>query len=177
MDRGFRSYYDAFVDYPAEIVSFQIWAGTKLVGYQRYDWRGEKKVDNRKGGKYYTYVQDGHRQLSCWGTRDNFGHGPLFITEGIWDAVRIKNCYHDALAVFTNNPHKQLKQWLRMYAGSRPIVAICDNDAAGTKLGNAADLWFKVPLAGHDMNDMTDQEAMDWLDTLLERNGLRHKVL
>jgi hypothetical protein len=167
-DRGLRHYHNAYVDYEQEIVTFYIWCGTKLVGYQRYHWREQKTRDNL--GKYYTYVSKPHRQCACWGTDDLLGYGPLFIVEGIWDAVRIKNCWRDSLALLTNQPSKQLRWWLRNVFHNRTIIAILDNDEnkQGLKLAKAADKHFVVPKQGTDIGDMSDDEAAKWLEEISE---------
>jgi DNA primase len=62
----------------------------------------------------------------------------VFLTEGIFDAARLTERGYSALAALTNNPTKDLRNWLSML--NRKVVAVCDNDAAGRRLAKFGDV-------------------------------------
>ncbi len=103
----------------------------QIVGYQQYRPGGEKKPQNNpKQGKYFTYRK--LPTLAVFGVETLYRPGPIFITEGIFDACRITRLGFSAIAVLTNNPGTDLANWLFMLG--RDTVAVCDNDTAGRKL-------------------------------------------
>jgi hypothetical protein len=129
IDRGWAPYLRSWVDWEHEIVTFPLWVpGGKLIGYQRYIWNADKLRDNNSKGRYFTWVADTHKKCYVYGYDSVFGCGPLFVTEGVWDCVKVHINWFDCVATLTSTPHKQTKQWLRFIAGRRPIVAIADND-------------------------------------------------
>ena len=115
----------------------------QLCGYQRYRPLGDKKIfNNPYHGRYYTYRKQ--QTVTVWGAESYFiSNGPIFITEGIFDAARIteRNC--SAFAMLCNSPPKDYKNWLQMLA--RPTIAICDNDQAGIELSKFTDFYEMVP--------------------------------
>ena len=134
----------------------------QLVGYQQYNPLGDKKVFNSKlGGKYYTYRKQ--PTVCVWGVESLYqSSGPIFLTEGVFDACRMTNVGQTALATLANNPPKDYKNWLEMLC--RPVVAVCDNDAAGRKLAKFGDYVEVVP-EGKDLGEAPD----DYVRYLLEK--------
>ncbi len=102
--------------------------GGKFVGHQRYFWRHPKLRNNDEQGRYISSFLPAYKLTAFYGWGNCYGHGPLFIAEGIWDSIRVSNCYVDCIAILCHTPSKQLKSYLRMLAGNRPIVALIDRD-------------------------------------------------
>lgn len=161
-ERGLRPWHKAWVDYDNELVTFPIFFGDKLAGSQKYNWKDLKKGRDNTG-RYYTYVSDAYKQCICYGMDNCIGYGPIYIVEGIWDSIRLSNCWVDSLAVLCNDPHKQLRQWIKIYAAGRPIIAVCDRDSAGGRLASVGDCAWTVPEGYKDVNEMTDDECQEWL--------------
>lgn len=168
--RGLRPWHKGWMDIPNEIVTFPLWdiVSHKLIGYQRYNWRETKIRDN--GGKYFTWVSADYKDRAVYGLDNLFGHGPLFLTEGIWDSLRAGNCYIDCLALLTCSPSKNLKAHLRQLAGERPIIALCDNDEnkAGDRLKAAADMSFYPPGRVKDVNELDHDTCFSWITEILK---------
>lgn len=139
------------LDEELNIATFFCWnLSGQLVGYQQYNPNGNKKIFNNKlEGKYYTYRK--LPTVSVWGLESlHISSGPVFLIEGIFDAARLTNLGYSALATMSNNPPKDYKNWLHLLR--RPIVAVCDNDAAGRKLAKFGDFVEIVP-EGKDLGD------------------------
>lgn len=123
------------LDFDLSIATFYCWnLSGQLVGYQQYNPQGDKKIFNsRLEGKYYTYRNKNIPTVTVWGLESlSISSGPIFVAEGIFDACRMTEIGRAALATLCNNPPKDYRNWL--FSLCRPIVAICDNDAAGKKL-------------------------------------------
>ncbi len=139
------------LDEDLNIATFICWnLSGQLVGYQQYNPNGNKKIFNNKlEGKYYTYRK--LPTVSVWGLESlHISSGPIFLTEGIFDAARLTNLGYSALATMSNDPPKDYKNWLHLLR--RPIVAVCDNDAAGRKLAKFGNFVEIVP-EGKDLSD------------------------
>jgi DNA primase len=127
----------------------------QLVGYQQYNPSGDKKIFNSKlEGKYYTYRNKNQPTIAIWGLESYYlSSGPIFLTEGIFDACRMTNVGQSAFATLANNPPKDYRNWLMML--NRPIVVVYDNDAAGRKLAKFGDYVEVVP-EGKDLGESSD---------------------
>jgi hypothetical protein len=136
----------------------------QLVGYQQYNPSGDKKIFNSKlEGKYYTYRNKNQPTVAIWGLESYYvSTGPIFLTEGIFDACRMTNVGQSAFATLANNPPKDYRNWLMML--NRPIVVVCDNDAAGRKLAKFGDYVEVVP-EGKDLGESSD----DYVQYLLTK--------
>lgn len=134
----------------------------QLTGYQRYKPNGYKKLFNDPVlGRYYTYKSK-IKSVSVWGLESYYNsNGPIFLTEGIFDACRLTCRNQTALATLCNSPPKDYKNWLMSL--SRPIIAICDNDDAGRLLANFGDYYEIVPKS--DLGDAPE----DYVSFLIER--------
>lgn len=103
----------------------------QICGYQRYRPDASKvKNNDPQLSRYYTYRPS--IGIGVWGLETINYSSVLFLTEGIFDAVRLHNLGYSAIATLSNDP-KFLPPWLM--ALSRPTVAVCDSGQAGTKLG------------------------------------------
>jgi len=166
--RGLKPNHRVWIDHLQEVVTFPLWSfpllgKSRLIGYQRYNWQ-EVKIRNNCG-KYYTWLTDDSKDRGCYGLDNCYGHGPLFVVEGIWDSLRVVNCYFDCLALLTCSPCKNMRAHLRQLAGKRPIVALCDNDEnkSGLRLKSAADYFFVVPDPYKDVNEIPHDVCFNWL--------------
>jgi len=148
-----------YIDNYLNIATFPLFnLSGQMIGYQQYNPLGSKSQHNSKYGKYYTYISSFHRTMAVWGTETlQWNYKMLFITEGIFDAVKIHNAGYAAIAVMTNNPNKGLKNWL--WCLNKNIIAILDNDKAGSKLKNFADSFFTTPDPYKDLGEMPQQEV------------------
>lgn len=134
-----------------------------LTGYQRYRPFGDRKIFNDPNlGRYYTYRNKDYPTVTVWGLESYYvSDGPIFITEGIFDAARLTERKQSAFATLCNAPPKDYKNWFQML--NRPVIAICDNDKAGLKLADYADSFEVVPKG--DLGDAPD----DYVSFLIEK--------
>ena len=165
--RGFDPHRYGNVPMTDEVAVFYLWnLSGQLVGYQNYRPLGNKKNNNDpKDGKYYTYAKD---NIAVWGLETYFYRNDiLFLTEGVFDAVKLHALNLPAVAVLANDP-KKIRSWL--YALPRYIVAVCDDDQAGKKLGKLGNMSIVVS-GGKDLGDLSVGQAkslilnanMNWL--------------
>lgn len=127
----------------------------QLVGYQQYNPLGNKKIFNSKSeGKYYTYKK--LPTVAVWGVETLFAYreGPVFVTEGVFDAARMTEVGCAALATLCNNPPRDYRNWLMML--NRPIVVVADNDPAGKYLRRVGE-YVEVCPDGKDLGDSSDE--------------------
>lgn len=140
----------------------------QIVGYQQYrpnGGKGDRSV-HPKLMKYYNYISkpcaSKDAQIAVWGVQTvNFKTNYVFLTEGIFDAVKLHNLGLEAVAVLCNNP-KHIKSWIRGL--NKFTISICDNDAAGRKLASLADLAL-FPEEDKDLGDMTESEVIQLLNS------------
>jgi len=155
-----------------ECVIFPLIApGGRFIGHQRYFWRCPKLRSNDEQGRYITTFLPEYKLTAFYGWQHCYGYGPLFVTEGIWDTIRVTNCYVDCIALLCNSPSKQLKQHVRMIAGGRPIISLIDRDKnkAGEKLGRAFDWWFEPEVGYEDFNAMPHDVCFDKITEILNK--------
>lgn len=145
----------------------------QLIGYQRYNPNGDKKLHgDTLAAKYFTWVtkeSPGTSKLAVWGIENIDKNNPnLFVAEGIFDAIKLKNAGLPAIAVLTNNP-KLLKSWFTIL--NKNTISITDNDAAGKKLGNITDETYSIPdnltkddgTPIKDLGDMSQEQVNQFL--------------
>lgn len=144
----------------------------QLIGYQFYNPRGDKKIRqntlDKSLLKYYTYVS-GHgsskeKNLAVFGLDTYDMNSPvLFVTEGLFDAIKVQNAGYPAIAVLSNDPRGDMKSWLMSLP--HVIVAILDNDQnmSGNKLSKFAHYTFKTPDPYKDLGDMEQKTATDFI--------------
>lgn len=106
----------------------------RIVGYQQYRPRADKTKHNcPKEGRYFTYKSSD--AIAVFGLESlHLRSDVLFVTEGIFDAMRLTEVGLPAIAMLSNNPSKQVKQWIKSLG--RYIVAVVDNDQAGSSLAS-----------------------------------------
>ncbi len=137
----------------------------QLVGYHQYRPAADKvKNNDPKLSRYFTYRSKGNNSLVVWGLETLYlTPKVLFVTEGLFDAARLTERGFSAIAVLSNDPTKDLKNWL--FGLNRKIIAVCDSDEnrAGRKLvkfGHDA-----VFTEDHDLGDSSDE----FVSTLIKR--------
>jgi hypothetical protein len=171
MDRGWRPWLNSFVDWDSEVVTFPLFShGTahshcpKWIGYQRYRWDQPKvRGNNALNQRYYTYVQTEHKGMAVYGWDNVFGHGPLFICEGIWDALKVTNCWWDCIALTTNQPTKQMVGWLKDVTRGRRVVALMDRGEPYERwMRIATEAWYP-PERYNDIGDMPLDEVREFV--------------
>lgn len=148
----------------------------QLVGYQQYNPNGTKQIRNdekqRDLLKYFTFVGDegdgsraGKKKLAVWGLETVVSQDDtIFLTEGVFDAVKLQNVGLPALAVLANDP-RQLKPFL--FALGKRVIAVCDDDDAGRKLASLAHVALCVPAPYHDLGEMPQEAVLPWLKSML----------
>jgi hypothetical protein len=105
----------------------------QLVGWQRYAPNNKHLSNNSFSGKYYTYRSNS--QIAVFGLESvNIDSRVIFITEGIFDAVRLTSHEIPAIALLTNAPNSSMLNFLVCLG--RKLVGVCDNDDGGRFLKN-----------------------------------------
>lgn len=172
--------YNVILDEENQIATFLLYTLTgKLAGYQQYRPNKEKNVSKARAiyGKdldlrqlrYYTIVRE--KEFTFFGfDRFDWKHGPIYVVEGIFDAVRLHNIGVNAIAVFGNNPI-----WLPALREALPheMIAICDCDMTdnpdqtppGMMLSWYTDRYIVCP-PGKDPGDMTEQELQEMINVV-----------
>lgn len=152
------------IDDVERVATFYLWnLSGQLVGFQQYRPEGEKRPNNNpKLGKYYTYrKQPTH---TVWGVESLYlTPDILFVTEGLFDAARLTERGYSAIAVLSNDPPYDLRNWLRCL--NRTVIAVCDNDKAGKRLAKFGDI--AVYTEEKDLGDSTDEEITELLRRIL----------
>ena len=143
------------------VATFYLWnLSGQLVGYQQYRPAADKKKHNHpKEGRYFTYRKQ--PTLALWGVESlHLTPHVVFLTEGIFDAARLTERGYSALAMLSNDPALEVRNWLRML--NRRVVSVCDNDAAGRKLVKFGDV--AVFTEGKDLGESDDNYVMQLLE-------------
>jgi DNA primase len=151
------------VDEDRRVATFYLYnLSGQIVGYQEYRPDSEKLQNNDPRGRYHTYRRSD--TVALFGVESlSQSSSPVFLVEGIFDAVRLTRRGASALAVLSNNPGRDVGNFL--YALSRTVVAVCDNDPAGRAL--AAFGHQSVVCTQHDLGDSDE----DFVTELLAKFG------
>lgn len=141
----------------------------QLVGYQQYNPKGSKsgkEANDRDLAKYWTYVtKNPAKTIGVWGLETVFDHHRfVFMTEGIFDAVKLHNLDLPAIAALGNHP-KMLRAWFK--AMNKLVIAVADNDSAGNKIKSLADIALTTPDPYKDLGEMPQNEIRSWLESQL----------
>jgi phage/plasmid primase-like uncharacterized protein len=141
----------------------------QLVGYQQYNPKGTKTGNDsrdRDKAKYWTYItKHPEKTIGVWGLETVLDtHDFVFVTEGIFDAVKLHNIGMPAIAVLANHP-KMLKPWFA--AMNKKVIVVADNDEAGNKLKSVASTSISAPKPYKDLGEMPQKEVRPWLQGLM----------
>lgn len=136
----------------------------QIVGFQQYRPSASKEVKNNpRDGRYFTFRKS--PTVAVFGVESlHLTPEIVFVTEGIFDAVRLTKRRVSALAVLSNDPTSDVRNFLACL--SRKTVAVCDNDTAGKKLASSCD--EAIFTSNKDLGD-SDEE---FVDDLLRRYKL-----
>lgn len=153
------------LDLENQILTFYLWNFSgQLKGFQRYNWKGDKKKNNSKDGKYFSICPSGPALYGLEWFNENLPY--TFVCEGVFDALSLMP-YGNAVAVFSNEA-RVVKQQLDLLPGK--TVAVCDGDKAGSLLAKWADYSIQCP-AGEDPNSMKKSDLKALLgDFVTERD-------
>lgn len=134
-----------------------------LVGFQQHRPDAPKTPQKRgpREARYFTYrKQPTH---GVWGLESLYlSRGPVFLTEGVFDAARLTEKGQSALAVCCNDPQRDLWNWLQMLA--RSVVVVADNDKAGRELAKFGHYAEYCPEDGQDLGECSEDfvEYLIW---------------
>jgi hypothetical protein len=162
--RGFDpSKYRVDIDEINGCATFLLWNRLgQLVGYQRYTPRYPKSgVKDPHKLAYFTWASKPHHTIWGWEYIPQ-NCNALYITEGIFDAIKICNAGFSAIALLGNAGSPAVRQYLSYL--QFPRIAICDNDNAGKELAKAADFWYTVPSGYKDLGEMPQEEVNKWIN-------------
>jgi hypothetical protein len=149
------SRYHVAIDEADRVATFLLFnqSGT-LCGYQQYRPDCDKKrKNNPRDGRYYTYRTPG--QIAVFGLETLDRRGPVFLTEGIFDTVRLHNLGLAGIGTLTNHP-THIASWLM--ASARRKVAVCDPGRPGELLAELADEVLVCP-GPEDLGAMTTEQV------------------
>ena len=146
-----------WVDEEDRTATFPLWnLSGQFVGYQRYRPDADKQQKNAVEGRYYTYrgqklVPKHCQTVAVWGLESWYLSRTLFVFEGIFDAARVTELGYSALALLSNDPNTDTRNWLRCVRQNRPVVSVCDPGKAGVKMATV----------GHRSHTMNVPDAPD----------------
>ncbi len=176
MSRGLSNFDHLFLNEEENIATFLLFnLSGQIVGYQQYNPEGTKQIRNdvkfRDKLKYFTYAGDegdqnkGKKKIAVWGMHTlNLNSDVLFICEGIFDACKIHNEGHQAIAVLANDPQHLATQLAIL---NKKIIAICDHDSAGNKLAKFSKVSVTVPSPYHDLGEMPQEIVNTWIKDII----------
>jgi DNA primase len=142
----------------------------QMVGYQQYNPLGDKKAHDKEKSKYWNYIKDEQKKMAVWGLESvKETDRILFVTEGIFDAVKIHNAGFPALAVLSNDPHRALRGWFKIL--NKKIIAIVDRDDAGSKLRTIAHEFYITPFPYKDLGEMPQSEVNRFIRNILNKRS------
>jgi len=134
----------------------------QLTGYQRYypngekGFRASKKNDKTWKAKYYTYKTKD--SLIYYGAFSYYVGAPLFIVEGIFDAIKIINHGESCFALLTSSPSKQMAGFLNTLPNKKYIID--DNAGAAKKTFRHIDAERLLPPGKYgDIGEMPQAEV------------------
>lgn len=162
LDRGWDQSLNTYVDWDNEIVTFPLYTRIGvLIGKQEYRWR-EEKANGGKGLRYMTVVSPEYKGIAAYGWNNQNWRGPIYLTEGIFSALRVRQANRNALALLTCTPTPQMCQLLKMQP--QEVVALVE-PGCGHKMRHAAHRHIEIPHPHEGVDDMSAVEVNSWLGT------------
>ena len=148
------------IDEAAGIATFLLYnLSEQIVGYQQYRQLGEKTRQNDpRDGRYFTFRNKNN--IAVFGVESLHFGGTIFVCEGIFDACRITKQGHSAIAVLSNDPSTDVRNFL--FSLGRKIVVVADNDAAGKKLAKFGHV--AVFTEGKDLGDSSEEFVLKLIE-------------
>lgn len=167
MSRMGRMTYDVlereFIDDEKQIITFNLhdFSGN-YTGYQKYNWRSDKKKRNAVEGRYFAHTTP--YRTAVFGLQYHEIMKPeLFVCEGIFDAITLIEAGYNAIAILSNNSVR-IRNTLEL--SPVPVIAVCDGDSQGAKLAKICDRAIYLP-EGEDPNSMGAKHLKDYLEAVL----------
>ena len=142
------------IDEEEGTATFLLWnLSGQLVGFQQYrPFQTLKNTNNPREARYFTITKPG--TVAVWGCEYMYlSPKVVFVTEGIFDAVRFHKYGYSAIATLGSSLSRDAFYWLRSLG--RTIVAVLDGDDAGKKLSNVGHISFT---STSDPGDATEEE-------------------
>lgn len=149
-----------------EVATFPLWnLSGQLVGYQQYRPFASKQPNNDpRNGRYFNCLK-GDR-VGVWGLESWSLTNTLFLTEGVFDAARLTSKNASAVALLSYTVSSSTKKWLHIVKQHRRVVAVCDNDASGSKLASLGTLSHTVS-DYKDLGESSDEYVQQLLKEYL----------
>ncbi len=149
--------------YSASCVTFFLYNLTgQIVGYHQYrPLKTEKKVNNSKTGRYFTFLPKKTNGLFGIELLD-YSKKNLYIVEGVFKAANLHRLGYNAIAVLTSSPAHHTA-FLKVLKQTFNVIAIGDNDGGGKLLVKAVGKGVLSPV---DIDEMEDKEIHNFLLTL-----------
>ena len=133
----------------------------QMTGYHHYRPDKEKSLNNHPYEcRYFTRVTG--TPVTVWGLESWNNSNTLFVLEGLFDAARVTWNGFSAVSVFSSDIGKPTLTWINLVKRFRPVVVVCDNDAAGSKLAKHGHASYTVQ-TGKDLNDADESEVQRFL--------------
>ena len=140
----------------------------QMVGYQKYQPDAPRLHTNEVNTRYHSWFSD--HKIGVWGLETVvWNSGPLFLTEGIFDACRLHWHGLPAVAVITSDP-KHLSSWFRCLP--QQLIAVCDGDSAGRKLAKYGHQSLLMP-AGQDVGSLSDHQFWNYFSAYIKPTIVR----
>ena len=158
IDPSSRPWKDVHIDYENEIVTFELRNPftLQLSGTQKYDWKAAK--EKRNYGKYLQHCAKGSKILFGLEYIEDYSR-PIFLVEGVFDALSMRQHGFQCLALMSNNTPKDVKTYLLNLPNT---IAICDGDSAGLHLAKYTKRHV-VCEEGEDPNSMPKTKLLELL--------------
>ncbi len=139
----------------------------QIIGYQHYRQDASKERHNHpKDGRYFTFRKQ--PTVAVFGVESlHLTPNLLFVTEGVFDACRLTEKGMSAVAVLSNDPSRDVANWLSILP--RTTVAVCDNDKAGKRLAKFCQ--YAEFTKEHDLGDSSDE----FVNALISHYYLSHR--
>jgi hypothetical protein len=164
------SLHTAWIDEVVGVATFPLWnLSGQLVGFQQYRPSADKiKSNHPRDSRYFTHRKD--KVVGVWGLESWNSSNMLFVTEGIFDAARLSSRGYSAIATLSNDVDLSLRRWIWTIAKIRPVIAVCDDDAAGRKLASISTLSYVVS-GEKDLSASSDTYIDNFLVEMEEKYG------
>ena len=148
----------------------------KLVGYQRYNpWGSKKPHSNTLGddAKYFTWAPKA--EIGFWGAQYYNPISPvLFITEGIFDAIKVINEGWPCFAMLTSHPSESARSFLNMLP--QILVVLLDNDGEAKKpFDGVHGCRINPPEIYGDVGNMPQPRVKVMINDVLERLNINEE--
>lgn len=143
-----------YISEEERIATFLLTNGCGTIsGFQQYRPDSDKTRHNDpRDGRYFTYRMKSN--MSFFGYESmRYREDILFVTEGIFDAVRLTKYRQPAIALLSNDPSQDVRNYLSCV--SRKIIAVCDSGKPGEKLKKVGD--EVITLDEGDLGDASEE--------------------